>query len=30
MKLKDLIAVCDSKHITIAIAPSYFKKNKAL
>lgn len=30
MKLKDLIAVCDSKHLTIAIAPSYFKKNKVL
>lgn len=30
MKLKDLIAVCDIKHLTIAIAPSYFKKNKAL
>lgn len=30
MKLKDLIAVCDTKHLTIAIAPSYFKKNKAL
>lgn len=30
MKLKDLIAVCDIKQLTIAIAPSYFKKNKAL
>lgn len=30
MKLKDLIAVCDRKHLTIAIDPSYFKKNKAL
>ena len=30
MKLKDLIAVCDIKCLTIAIAPSYFKKNKAL
>ena len=30
MKLKDLITVCDRKHLTIAIAPSYFKKNKAL
>ena len=30
MKLKDLIAVCDTKYLTIAIAPSYFKKNKAL
>lgn len=30
MKLKDLIAVCDIKHLTIAITPSYFKKNKAL
>ena len=30
MKLKDLIAVCHIKQLTIAIAPSYFKKNKAL
>ena len=30
MKLKDLIAVCYIKQLTIAIAPSYFKKNKAL
>ena len=30
MKLKDLITVCDIKRITIAIAPSYFKKNKDL
>lgn len=30
MKLKDLIAICDIKQLTIAIAPSYFKKNKAL
>lgn len=30
MKLKDLIAVCDIKQLTIAIAPNYFKKNKAL
>lgn len=30
MKLKDLIAVCDIKRITVAIAPSYFKKNKDL
>lgn len=30
MKLKDLIAVCNIKQLTIAIAPSYFKKNKDL
>ena len=30
MKLKDLIAVCNVKQLTIAIAPSYFKKNKNL
>lgn len=30
MKLKDLIAVCDKKYLTIAIAPSYFTKNKDL
>lgn len=30
MKLKDLIAVCDIKQLTIAIAPNYFKKNKDL
>lgn len=30
MKLKDLIAICDIKQLTIAIAPSYFKKNKDL
>lgn len=30
MKLKDLIAVCDIKQLTIAIAPNYFKKNKTL
>lgn len=30
MKLKDLIAVCGKERLTIAIAPSYFAKNKAL
>lgn len=30
MKLKDLIAVCGAKHLTVAIPPSYFTKNKAL
>lgn len=30
MKLKDLIAVCGKERLTIAIAPSYFTKNKAL
>ena len=30
MKLKNLIAVCNVKQLTIAIAPSYFKKNKDL
>lgn len=30
MKLKDLIAVCNVKQLTIAILPGYFKKNKDL